>query len=114
MEDNGYDIEYKQEFLRNEILDPGYDPNVFLEFLVSKKGENGSDLNLWDMNELYVVRTYVYYVYRSLKSLNNCTNNKNNNKVHMKNKITTTIMIIIITTTTLKTLINKIKNLYQK
>ena len=34
MEDNGYDIEYKQVFLRNEILNSRYDPNVFLEFLM--------------------------------------------------------------------------------
>ena len=59
MEDNGYDIEYKQEFLRSEILNSRYDPNVFLEFLISKKGENGSDLSLWDMNELYIVRIYI-------------------------------------------------------
>lgn len=45
-------IEAKQNFLREAILDKGFDPNVFLQFLIMKKGENGGDVANWSMNEL--------------------------------------------------------------
>ena len=49
MEDS---IEEKQQFLRSEILDKGYNPNQFATFLVSKKGEDGADLTIWSIAEL--------------------------------------------------------------
>lgn len=52
MEDS---IEEKQQFLRTEILEQGYDPNEFLSFLVSVKGENGADLSIWSVQELQEV-----------------------------------------------------------
>ena len=52
MEDS---IEEKQQFLRSEILDKGYDPNQFGAFLVSKKGEDGADLTIWSIAELQQV-----------------------------------------------------------
>lgn len=52
MEDS---IEEKQQFLRSEILDKGYDPNQFGAFLVSKKGEDGADLTIWSIPELQQV-----------------------------------------------------------
>lgn len=52
MEDS---IEEKQQFLRTEILEQGYDPNEFLSFLVNIKGENGADLSIWPISELQQV-----------------------------------------------------------
>ena len=47
--------EIKQSFLRKEILEKNYDANVFLEFLITKKGEIASDINNWTIEELHNV-----------------------------------------------------------
>ena len=47
--------EHKQNFLRENILEKGYDVNQFVSFLKSKKGEAGSDISNWSMNDLYEV-----------------------------------------------------------
>ena len=50
--DNDSSIEEKQEFLRESVLDKGLDANSFADYLVSKRGEEGSNLDTWSMNEL--------------------------------------------------------------
>ena len=47
--------EEKQNFLRESILEKGYDTSKFVEFLTSKKGEEGADVSNWSMNDLKVV-----------------------------------------------------------
>ena len=49
--------EIKQSFLRKQILEENYDPNIFLEFLKTKKGEIASDINNWTIEELKSVVT---------------------------------------------------------
>ena len=44
--------EQKQTYLRTEIIDKGYDPEVFTAYISNLKGEEGIDLNLWSMEEL--------------------------------------------------------------
>ena len=52
--------EEKQNFLRENILEKGYDVNEFVIFLKSKKGEAGSDISNWSMNDLHdVVREFI-------------------------------------------------------
>ena len=52
--------EDKQNFLRENILEKGYDVNQFVSFLTSKKGEAGSDISNWSMNDLYdVVQEFI-------------------------------------------------------
>ena len=46
------DIEEKLNFLREKILDKGYDTNDFTIFLKAKKGEDGEDVSNWTMPEL--------------------------------------------------------------
>lgn len=46
------EIEAKQQYLRKEIIDKGYDPDVFSKYIVDQKGEDGFDLENWAMNEL--------------------------------------------------------------
>ena len=46
--------EIKQSYLRKEILEKNYDPNIFLEFLTTKKGEMASDINNWTIEELKI------------------------------------------------------------
>ena len=47
--------EEKQNFLRENILDKGYDTNMFVEFLMDKKGEGGADVGNWTMSDLQIV-----------------------------------------------------------
>ena len=49
--------EIKQSYLRKEILENNYDANLFLEFLITKKGEIASDINNWTIEELKTVVT---------------------------------------------------------
>ena len=50
MEDD--DLNAKQSFLRENILEKGYDAEDFMRLLQSKKGESGLDLKSWTMKEL--------------------------------------------------------------
>jgi hypothetical protein len=52
-------IELKQNYLRTEILDKGYDAEVFLEFICLKKGEEGANLDLWSFQELKEVNLHI-------------------------------------------------------
>ena len=45
-------VEEKQEYLRENILDKGYDANLFADYLITKKGEDGADIGSWSMNDL--------------------------------------------------------------
>ena len=63
MEDNQ---EEKQNYLRENILNRGYDANIFINFLKTKKGEEGADISNWSMPDLQqVVQEFI-----SLNSLN--------------------------------------------
>jgi len=44
--------EIKQSYLRKEILEKNYDTQSFLDFLITKKGDNASDINNWTIEEL--------------------------------------------------------------
>ena len=46
------DLSEKQAFLRENILEKGYDAEDFMKLLQSKKGEIGLDLGSWSMDEL--------------------------------------------------------------
>ena len=47
--------EEKQNFLRETILEKGYDVNEFVQFLIDKKGEDGADVAVWTMDDLKIV-----------------------------------------------------------
>lgn len=49
------ETEEKQNFLRENILERGYDTNAFIEFLIQKKGEGGDDVANWSLPDLKVV-----------------------------------------------------------
>ena len=46
------DEQQKQLFLRENILDKGYEAEDFVSYLTSKKGDEGIDLNNWSLEEL--------------------------------------------------------------
>ena len=69
--------EEKQNFLRQNILDKGYDTNLFVDFLMDKKGEEGADVGNWTMSDLkMVVQEFI-----SLQE------NSNNNKAEKSDEI---------------------------
>ena len=47
--------EEKQNFLREKILEKGYDTNEFVQFLTDKKGPDGADVSNWVMDDLKLV-----------------------------------------------------------
>ena len=47
--------EEKQNFLRETILEKGYDTNSFVQFLIDKKGDDGADVTNWTMKDLKIV-----------------------------------------------------------
>ena len=48
-------IEEKQNYLRENIIDQGYDEATFIEYLLKLKGEEGLDIKNWSKNDLIKV-----------------------------------------------------------
>ena len=72
--------EEKQNYLRQNILDRGYDGNAFANFLVEKRGEDGADISSWSLNDLKnVVDEFI--------ALSEQQNNENNNAEQNENHI---------------------------
>lgn len=46
------ELSEKQTYLRENVLEKGFDAESFMSFLQSKKGEKGLDLKVWSMEEL--------------------------------------------------------------
>ena len=70
MEDNT--AEEKQNSLRVNILDKGYDTNKFIEFLKSKKGEDGADITNWTMEDLkHIVKEFISLISKEEANGNN-------------------------------------------
>ena len=65
--------EQKQTYLRTEIIDKGYDPEVFTAYISNLKGEDGIDLNLWSMEELVDI-------VKSFQDQQSSSNNVNTNE----------------------------------
>ena len=78
MEDNIQ--EAKQNYLRENILNQGYDTNQFVNFLKSKKGEEGADISNWTLEDLKIV------VREFIESLNYKDDNLETNEVQNENK----------------------------
>ena len=71
------ELEKKQTFLRANILEKGYDAEEFMNFLQTKKGEFGLDLNNWNISELKIA---VQEFISSLEKDNLLLNPQNINK----------------------------------
>ena len=78
MEDD--DLNAKQTFLRENILEKGYDAEDFMRLLQNKKGESGLDLISWTMNELKdAVKEFIQDKSPEFTPLNEEQNNENPN-----------------------------------
>ena len=66
--------EIKQSYLRKEILEKNYDTQLFLNFLMTKKGENASDINNWTIDELETAVTEFKKTQNNIESQNTSSN----------------------------------------
>ena len=54
------DLQEKQAYLRENVLEKGYDADEFMSLLKLRKGENGLDLNNWTLDELInIVKEFI-------------------------------------------------------
>ena len=67
------ELEQKQNFLRMNILEKGYNAENFMNFLQSKKGDLGLDLNNWTVDELTLA--VQEFISLTNSSYNNIENN---------------------------------------
>ena len=94
--------EQKQNYLRENILDKGYDAEDFVTYLTSKKGDEGINLGNWSLEELKsVVQEYI-----SNNPLNNKQEGENNT-----NQANNTIQNNVVQNPILTQNINNINNL---
>ena len=83
MSDNSQ--EEKQNYLRENILDKGYDTNDFVDFLKARKGEEGADVSNWSMEDLQqVVREFISLVGNPKKNESQPTNHQNQNRENVQ------------------------------
>lgn len=50
------EIEEKQNYLRYNIIDKGFDPDEFTCYLSQRKGEDNVNIEIWDFADLKIVR----------------------------------------------------------
>ncbi len=72
--------EEKQNYLRENILDKGYEAEDFVSFLIQKKGDDGVDLSNWSLNELkFTVQEYIFsHPIKDNSQIQNQNQNQNN------------------------------------
>ena len=87
--------EEKQNYLRENILDKGYEAEDFVSYLTSKKGEEGMNLGNWSLEELKtVVQEYIAKnpINGKKENENIIDNNTNNtNQINQINPLSTDI-----------------------
>ena len=52
--------EQKQIYLRENILEKGLNGQEFMDFMVKLKGENGTDISQWSLEEIKMVINIIY------------------------------------------------------
>ena len=79
--DNKDDIQVKlekQNLIREEIINKGYDSIQFIEYLIQCKGQGGENINIWSITDLKnAIKDYTYLA--NMKKENKNNNNENNN-----------------------------------
>ena len=85
MKENEEDISQKQIFLRNNILDKGYNADEFMQYLSYLKGEEGLDLSNCSLDELS--STVKEFIARKNSNSNDSNNQKDKKQSNILNKI---------------------------
>lgn len=74
-------IEAKQNFLREEIIEKGYDPEHFTEFVSRLRDDGTFDLESWSMDELIKIVNYYKEQCQKETRENQSNENLNNNQI---------------------------------
>ena len=70
----------KQNMIREEIINKGYDSIQFIEYLTQCKGPGGEDINSWSVQDLKnAIKDFVYLNKNQSKNENNIINEQKNN-----------------------------------
>ena len=70
----------KQNLIREEIINKGYDSIQFIEYLIQCKGPGGENINIWTISDLKnAIKDYIYLA--NMKKEKNNENNNNNDKL---------------------------------
>ena len=70
----------KQNLIREEIINKGYDSIQFIEYLTQCKGPGGEDINSWSVQDLKnAIKDFVYLNKNQSKNENNIINEQKNN-----------------------------------
>ena len=80
------DIEEKQTYLRENILNKGYNAEEFMSYLNIKKGEKGLDLGNWTMEELESTVAEFIEIKNKSQKKEEPTKTKSDKKAKNKNK----------------------------
>lgn len=79
------ETEEKQNYLRDNILDKGYDVNDFIAYLIDKKGEGGDDIANWSLPDLKaIVNEYIAHKEQE-KMENKIEDNGENKEENLQN-----------------------------
>ena len=81
-------VEIKQQYLRSEIIDKGYDPQMFSEFL-GRISDKGLDVEKWSMEELREA-VYKFQCENGSRSREG-NNNESNNETNVNDNGSTTV-----------------------
>jgi hypothetical protein len=84
-------IEYKQNYLRTEIIEQQYDPEEFSKFLSEEKEDIGLDLNNWTFEELKNVVSKFKTMKENLKMNDFNQKDENENEIINSEMIKTNI-----------------------
>ena len=79
------EVKEKQNYLRQNILDAGFDTDLFAKFLKDKKGDAGVDINNWSLPELNrVVQEFIsLYKYKNINQQEEQNANLDKNKANI-------------------------------
>ena len=72
----------KQNMIREEIINKGYDSIKFIEYLIQCKGPGGENINLWSINDLKnAIIDYKYISDNTKKEVTEKPDSSNSNKI---------------------------------
>lgn len=76
------DIETKQEYLRSQILEKGYNAEKFSEYMTEMSNGKGLDLDKWTLNEL----SQIVFDFQSNNEIENNENSEQNKETNEASK----------------------------
>ena len=79
------DITEKQNYLREEIMDKGYSPEKFQEFMMQQAGSEDIDLEQWTMQSLQEIVEKFKQITSPVENTENTSNNAISNELEQVN-----------------------------